>query len=98
MSLANCPFSSAILEALVSAILFYTERAVVEPLKFGDQPSNYYHEVRFMPMLRFCFALTISLILVAIANGQDDSNGNGYVSLFDGKTLNGWDGNPKFWN
>ena len=21
----------------------------------------------------------------------------GYISIFDGKTLDGWDGNPKFW-
>jgi hypothetical protein len=28
---------------------------------------------------------------------MDFSNHDGYVSLFDGQTLNGWDGNPKFW-
>lgn len=27
----------------------------------------------------------------------DFSDHDGYVSIFDGKTLNGWDGNPKFW-
>lgn len=27
----------------------------------------------------------------------DFSNHDGYISLFDGKTLTGWDGNPKFW-
>jgi hypothetical protein len=27
----------------------------------------------------------------------DFSNHDGYVSLFDGQTLKGWDGNPKFW-
>jgi hypothetical protein len=28
----------------------------------------------------------------------DFSNHDGYVSLFDGQTLKGWDGNPKFWS
>jgi hypothetical protein len=27
----------------------------------------------------------------------DFNDHDGYVSLFDGATLNGWDGNPKFW-
>jgi hypothetical protein len=27
----------------------------------------------------------------------DFSNHEGYVSLFDGQSLKGWDGNPKFW-
>jgi len=27
----------------------------------------------------------------------DFSNHDGYVSLFDGRSLKGWDGNPKFW-
>ncbi|MBS1854210.1 MAG: DUF1080 domain-containing protein [Acidobacteria bacterium] len=28
---------------------------------------------------------------------MDFNDHNGYVSLFDGSTLKGWDGNPKFW-
>ena len=28
---------------------------------------------------------------------MDFNDHEGYVSLFDGKTLKGWDGNPKFW-
>ncbi len=27
----------------------------------------------------------------------DFNDHDGYVSIFDGKTLDGWDGNPKFW-
>ena len=39
------------------------------------------------------FFLTLSLFLnVAIAD--DD----GFTSIFDGKTLDGWDGNPKLWS
>src|SRR6516165_8329335 len=28
---------------------------------------------------------------------MDFNDHEGYVSLFDGKTLKGWDGNPRFW-
>ena len=27
----------------------------------------------------------------------DFNDHEGYVSIFDGRTLDGWDGNPKFW-
>src|SRR6188474_3609700 len=27
----------------------------------------------------------------------DFNDHDGYVSIFDGRTLDGWDGNPKFW-
>src|SRR4051812_31917682 len=27
----------------------------------------------------------------------DFNDHEGYVSIFDGRTLSGWDGNPKFW-
>ncbi len=30
-------------------------------------------------------------------DSMDFNNHEGYVSLFDGKSLKGWDGNPKFW-
>ncbi|MGY8750185.1 MAG: PVC-type heme-binding CxxCH protein [Pirellulales bacterium] len=69
-----------------------------DPSRCAEQLSIYFHEARIMPMLRFCFALTISLFLIGIAHCQDESSGDGFVSLFDGKTLKGWDGNPKFWS
>ncbi|MEZ6126171.1 MAG: family 16 glycoside hydrolase [Planctomycetaceae bacterium] len=37
--------------------------------------------------------LSVSLLFAAPVTAQED----GFVSLFDGKTLEGWDGNPKFW-
>ncbi|MEM6885532.1 MAG: family 16 glycoside hydrolase [Verrucomicrobiota bacterium] len=40
------------------------------------------------------FLLCLALCLILGCNDNLDSN---YVSLFDGKTLQGWDGDPKFW-
>ncbi|MCO8120123.1 DUF1080 domain-containing protein [Stieleria sp. TO1_6] len=41
----------------------------------------------------FCFVAAL-LMPAAHLDAADD----GFVSLFDGKTLDGWDGNPKFWS
>ncbi len=46
-----------------------------------------------MRLLRLCCLLTTLLTALSNSNADDD----GFVSLFDGKTLDGWDGNPKFW-
>ncbi len=46
-----------------------------------------------MRLLSSFLFLTALLIPLTCARGEDD----GFVSLFDGKTLEGWDGNPKFW-
>ena len=47
-----------------------------------------------MRLLAFClFAVGVVLPNVAVTAADD-----GYVSLFDGKTLKGWDGNPDFWS
>ena len=51
-----------------------------------------------MQLLRLCFALTMLLGLLGITHAQDQVKDDGFVSLFDGKTLKGWDGNPKFWS
>ncbi|QDU29341.1 NPCBM/NEW2 domain protein [Anatilimnocola aggregata] len=39
--------------------------------------------------------LLLGLLLPAVALGADDT---GFTSLFDGKSLDGWDGNPDFWS
>src|SRR5262245_61136067 len=59
------------------------------------------------------FVLTFGLTHTLGARGADQARGgglqftepqpldfndhDGYVPLFDGRTLDGWDGNPKFW-
>jgi putative membrane-bound dehydrogenase-like protein len=45
-----------------------------------------------MRLFSLCFLLTM-LFAPCVTNAQED----GFVSLFDGKTLDGWDGNPEFW-
>ena len=47
-----------------------------------------------MRFLALClFAVGSALPAVVVTADED-----GYVSLFDGKTLKGWDGNPEFWS
>ena len=47
-----------------------------------------------MKINRFCGMFVCSLVLaLASAASAEDA-----VSLFDGKSLDGWDGNPKFWS
>ena len=40
-----------------------------------------------------CSLLLFGLLSTTIVAAE----GDGFQSLFDGKTLEGWDGNPKFW-
>ncbi len=40
-----------------------------------------------------CFLIAL-IVPIGITNAADE---DGFVSLFDGKTLDNWDGNPKFW-
>jgi len=47
-----------------------------------------------MRLLALCLFL-VSSALSAVALAADD---DGFVALFDGKTLDGWDGNPAFWS
>lgn len=44
----------------------------------------------------FTLALVGTCLVGTSALAADDEPG--FVSLFDGKTLTGWDGNPKFWS
>ena len=52
-----------------------------------------------MRLLAFClFAVGVVLPNVTVTAADDGAADDGYVSLFDGKTLKGWDGNPDFWS
>ncbi|MEJ7828713.1 MAG: DUF1080 domain-containing protein, partial [Segetibacter sp.] len=31
------------------------------------------------------------------AQGKNAQKANGFVQIFDGKTLNGWEGDPTYW-
>ncbi len=48
-----------------------------------------------------CVVLSAALVLLVVASigvsqSQAEEN-DGFKAIFDGKTLEGWDGNPKFW-
>ncbi len=47
-----------------------------------------------MKMLNAICLLAICCFPLSVVGADDD----GFVSLFDGKTLEGWDGNPDFWS
>ena len=47
-----------------------------------------------MRILLLCLFAAVSALSAIKGAAQE----NGYVSLFDGKTLKGWDGNPDFWS
>ena len=42
-----------------------------------------------------CRAVAVAAVGLYPALETDDTDG--FVSIFDGKTLNGWDGDPNFW-
>ena len=42
--------------------------------------------------------LVAILLLFGTTTAYSDHHEEGFVSIFDGKTLDGWDGNPKFWS
>lgn len=43
------------------------------------------------------FAGILSVVLLILAGAAFAADSDGFTSLFDGKTLEGWDGNPDFW-
>ena len=47
-----------------------------------------------MRLLALCLLAVGSVLPTVVVAADDD----GFASLFDGKTLNGWDGNPDFWS
>ena len=46
-----------------------------------------------MQMAAWLMGLATLGLVSSMAHAQDD----GWVSIFDGKTLDKWDGNPEFW-
>ena len=44
------------------------------------------------------FAIFLVVLFGAFVNANADHHEEGFQPLFDGKTLEGWDGNPKFWS
>jgi type 1 glutamine amidotransferase len=47
--------------------------------------------------LRMCLSVCCTALLLAAPSRATAEDGAGFVSLFDGKTLNGWEGKPEFW-
>ena len=43
-------------------------------------------------------ALAGAVLLLAVTTGWSAEKDDGFQSIFDGKTLKNWDGNPKFWS
>ena len=50
---------------------------------------------RSLPRALTCFFFVLAATILGPAVHADDEAG--FKQIFDGKTLNGWDGNPKFW-
>lgn len=48
-----------------------------------------------MKRLISCFVAALMFLVAATAHADDEA---GFKPIFDGKTLEGWDGNPKFWS
>jgi len=48
-------------------------------------------------LLKAVFLLVIVASLTSVAVAEDADAEKGFKSIFDGKTLEGWDGDPKFW-
>lgn len=42
--------------------------------------------------------IAATVCLFAVPTNADEKNGDGFEVLFDGETLNGWDGNPMLWS
>ena len=52
-----------------------------------------------MKHVPYWFAVAWMLVgAMGVVSAQEKATDEGYVSIFDGKTLEGWDGNPEFWS
>ena len=47
--------------------------------------------------VRLAIVTSLTLLISLLGSGSSHAQDTGFVSIFDGKTLEGWDGNPKFW-
>ena len=50
----------------------------------------------FTPII--IMAMMVLLASSCTTSGQGKSNKTGFVKIFDGKTLNGWEGDPAYWS
>lgn len=48
--------------------------------------------------MRFAIAVCLFVSMGLCVSVHADHHEEGFYALFDGKTLDGWDGNPKFWS
>ncbi len=53
---------------------------------------------RWMLLSTFAFVAIAGSLLSLSSATADKKSGDGFVSIFDGKSLKNWDGNPKFWS
>jgi hypothetical protein len=44
------------------------------------------------------FYLLLALVAVPARSADEQSKEGGFEAIFDGKSLEGWDGNPEFWS
>jgi type 1 glutamine amidotransferase len=48
--------------------------------------------------LRIAFSTSLTILAALTVSTVSQAADKGFVSIFDGKTLAGWDGDPKFWS
>ena len=52
---------------------------------------------RKIQSLAWCLGIAVAAAALAARAAEPATDAEGFRSLFDGKTLDGWDGDPKFW-
>ncbi len=64
--------------------------------KFSCKQKNDYPQREISNEQTYSYLLSRVMLSLASAALREDSAG--FKSLFNGKDLSGWDGNPKFWS